>query len=92
MASRCECGRRKGAYAEACDRCTFLDGRGKLQREIIGALRDTDGMTGAEIAVAVGADHQRAIERTMIRLVRDGRIRRRWSEHLGAHVHWEVVA
>lgn len=86
----CECGNRKSCGATQCPRCAFLDGKGSAQRAILETLAEVNAATFADLIEETGfAD--RVLRRTLKALVQQGRVVRRWSEHLGTHVHWAVV-
>lgn len=88
----CDCGEPKEFTAEACDRCTYLDG-GKIGRgngcsnaaEVIAALRGTDGLSIPDILRELGRSPTRGgayrgIHRTLQAMLRSGRVRRYWRE------------
>lgn len=86
----CECGNAKAPMTIQCRRCGFLDGSGRAQRAVIDALNDLDGATVAEIAAAADA-LENSVEVAVKALHDKGRVARRWSEDLGAYVHWAVL-
>lgn len=90
----CECGNAKSYGSVACLRCIYLDGERPKQAAVIHALRGTDGLSLVEI---VGVVHGRmshsartAMQRTMGRLIKLGRVRRYWREDEGADC-WAYV-
>jgi hypothetical protein len=75
---RCECGNAKDRNADACARCIYLDGtRGKAL--VVAALRNHGRLPLAALAEAIGSS-QRAVLCTVQIMMRDGRLRRYWSE------------
>lgn len=82
----CECGNEKSNNAEACDRCTYLDGTRGSSR-IIEALRTATGLSIAEICGVLGTPYDwhnggaaRSIHRTVVSLMKSGRVRRYWRD------------
>jgi hypothetical protein len=78
----CECGSRRSRWADACDRCQFLDGDHRLKSMTIEALRNSD-LTLTELCLAVGRCPDR-YKAGMLRCIRvlekEGRIAKYESE------------
>jgi hypothetical protein len=100
---RCECGNPKSNNSEGCRRCLYLDGR-RRNAEVIRALRGTDGLSVAELCVAVyGFASKRCytvMSRMVATMVGNGRLRRYqqdasyaggasgWSAGKGGYTSW----
>lgn len=75
----CECGNERSRNAQACKRCTYLDGV-REAAFVIDALRGTDGLSITEICALTGTTYHEAMQRALKRLMRIGRVRRYWRE------------
>lgn len=82
--SFCECGAEKAVEAEACDRCSHLEGHGS-PAIVIAALRGSDGLSLRELCESLGMNTdinngQRQMRRWVDMLLGASRIRRYWRE------------
>jgi hypothetical protein len=88
LGAMCECGQPRAMDAEACPRCSYLDGTDAIDSvaRVIDALRDSNaGMSLRELCVALDMDDGltngcRSMWRWIQSLMSDGRIRRYWRE------------
>lgn len=90
--TECECGRPKNINSVSCRRCRFLDGDGPRQAAIISALRDSNGLSIAELCTALGRDSndpsngRRGVTMACVSLMKQGRLRRHWRESESAEL------
>ena len=70
----CECGNPKRKTRNACDRCTYLDGRGGAEWEVISLLRESsEGSAADALAFELGVQVQ-SVYGTLHNLIRKGRL------------------
>lgn len=70
----CECSAPKRVGAEACDRCSALDGRNVPEQTLVNALRNLGGDATSEAVMVETNWSYRHLRRTAQRLERTGRI------------------
>lgn len=76
----CECGRAKAVGAEACPRCTELDGDGMPEKKLIDALRQVGGEGTTEAVLVESGMSYRAFRRASAKLEASGRVVREQEE------------
>lgn len=70
----CECGATKRAGAEACDRCTSLDGASHSEQAVVSALRSLGGEATTEAILHETGLSYRTYRKAAAQLERSGRV------------------